>query len=71
MTCVHYRIEFAWAGTNGEAVMCDDEEEKAERPTDRRGGLSHIGDVLEELLAEVPIRLAEIEPQAIEEPVAV
>ena len=48
--------------------MCEDE---SERPADRRGGLSHISDVLEELLAEVPIRLAEIEPQAIEEPVAV
>lgn len=51
--------------------MCDAEEERTERPTDRRGGLSHISDVLEELLAEAPIRLAEIEPRAIEEPVAV
>jgi hypothetical protein len=61
-------VEYVGTSTNREAVMCVDE---AERVTDRQSGVSHIGDVLKELLDPSPIRLPEVELQAVEEPLAV
>jgi hypothetical protein len=61
-------IEYVGTSTNREAVMCVDQQERA---TDARGGVSHIGDVLRELLEQYPVRLPEAELQAAEEPLAV
>jgi hypothetical protein len=68
LTCVHHLVEYVGTSSNREAVMCVDEEERA---IDRQGGVSHIGDVLEELLEQYPVQLPEAELQAVEEPLAV
>ena len=48
--------------------MCVDEQERA---TDRQGGVSHIGDVLKELLERYPVPRPEAEFETVEEPVPV